>query len=116
MKRDSISFNLNNLPDRQEVELEGGTFELTLQQNELSGVLSIDIVSVDDDTHQILGEPLTYGVPLWYWAAYDWLPAERLVPMDEAGLESSVTIKNFQNPVYLLDDDSVYDGGGSDGA
>ncbi|WP_125545361.1 phage baseplate plug family protein [Levilactobacillus lindianensis] len=113
MKRDSIMFDLTSLPDRQEVEFENGVFELTLQKNELSQQLTIDMVAVDDETHKINGEPLTYGVPLWYWASYDWLPPERLVPMDEAGLQSSVTFGNFQKSVFLLDD-SLYEDGDSD--
>lgn len=114
-KRDSIIFNLNNLPDRREIEFENGVFILTLQYNDLSHVFTVDIVSLDDDSHQILGEPLTYGVPLWYWASYDWLPPERLVPMDEAGLQSSVTLGNFQKSVFLLDD-SLYEDGDENGS
>lgn len=115
MKRDSIEFDLNNLPDVREVELENGTFNLTLQVSDLTGCLSVDLVSVDDPSHQILGEPLTYGVPLWYWCHESWLPPERLIPMDEAGHESTCTIANLQDSVSLMDDDSVNESGDSDG-
>lgn len=115
-KRDSIEFDLNNLPDTIEVEFENGVFDLTLQRNKLSGQLTIDIVSVDDDSHAIFGEPITYGVPLWYWCSYDWIPVERLIPFDEAGLESTVTLSKLQNSVFILDDDSIWEGGDNDGA
>ncbi|WP_204120248.1 phage baseplate plug family protein [Levilactobacillus wangkuiensis] len=114
-KRDSIIFDLNNLPDRQEIEFENGVFDLTLQYNDTSHIFTIDMVSIDDETHQILGEPLTYGVPLWYWASYDWLPPERLVPMDEAGLQSSITLGNFQDSTFILDD-SLDEEGDDDGS
>lgn len=115
-KHDFLEFDLNNLPDPQEMELANGTFRLTLQWNELGQFFTIDIESLDDDTHKITGEPVTFGVPLWYWAAYDWLPPERLVPMDEAGLESTVTWGNFQKTVWIMDADSVWEGGEGNGS
>ncbi|GEO67301.1 phage baseplate plug family protein [Levilactobacillus spicheri] len=114
MKRDTIEFDLNNLPDCREIDLENGTFDLTLQKNDTSGVLSIDLESVDNPDHKIMGEPLTYGVPLWYWCHENWLPPERLVPLDESGQSSTCSIANLQDSVFLADDDSVYEDGDGD--
>lgn len=114
-KHDTIEFDLSSFPSRIQVDFENVSAELTLQYNELSQTFTVDYKDLNDDTHTIMGEPLTYGVPLWYWASYDWLPVERLVPMDESSLESSVTKANLQKTVFVMDQDSVYEGGDGNG-
>jgi hypothetical protein len=57
-----------------------------------------------DDNPLITGEKLVYGVPLWNINDAN-LPSERIVPLDEAGVESTVSIDNFQISVFLYFDD-----------
>lgn len=57
-----------------------------------------------DDTPLITGEKLVYGMPLWNINDAN-LPADRIVPFDEAGVENSVSIDNFQTSVFLYYDD-----------
>ena len=57
-----------------------------------------------DDTPLIMGEKLVYGMPLWNINDAD-LPSERIVPLDDAGVEDAVSIDNFQSSVFLYFDD-----------
>ncbi|VDG32888.1 hypothetical protein [Lactobacillus brevis] [Lactiplantibacillus mudanjiangensis] len=102
--RDEIPISADDIGQTFEIDLENGSYNVTLQYNEVAELFTVDLVSVDDDTHQILGEPLILDHPLWGWCPYPWLPPERLVPMDESGQETEINLDNLGQTVKLLDD------------
>lgn len=109
--RDYLKIDLTTKAQRFEIELGGKLYNMGFNYNQLTDSYTVDLF---DDRMKpiILGERLVYGMRLWAGINNDDLPLIDLIPFDESGLETAVTMGNLNKTVYLFIDDV---GGGADG-
>lgn len=102
--RDSIEVDLNNLPDRFDMDVENESYTFVFQYNDVSEQFTVDLL--DEENEPIVeGYPLVLDVPLFDGINNSKLPVWRIVPMDESDQEVELLPDNFQNTVKLLIDD-----------
>ncbi|MGP3640359.1 phage baseplate plug family protein [Lentilactobacillus hilgardii] len=101
--RDKLMVDMSDLPNYVILPIGTENFTIEFYYRERYDTLYFNLYD-SDDTPLIMGEKLVYGMPLWNINDAD-LPSERIVPLDEAGVEDAVSIDNFQSSVFLYFDD-----------
>lgn len=109
--RDYLKIDLTTKAQRFEIELGGRLYNMGINYNQLADSYTVDLF--DESMEPIvLGERLVYGMRLWGNIDDSQLPLIDLIPFDESGLETDVTMGNVNKTVYLFIDDV---GGGANG-
>ena len=101
--RDKLMVDMSDLPNYVILPIGTENFTIEFYYRERYDTLYFNLYD-SDDTPLIMGEKLVYGMPLWNINDAD-LPSERIVPLDDAGVEDAVSIDNFQSSVFLYFDD-----------
>lgn len=101
--RPHIDFDVDDLPETFEQDLDGTTYLFSLTYNEEGDFFVFSLL--EDDETPIVTEKLILNRPLFSSLPYDErLPATPLVPMDESGQAKRVSIDNFGITVFLCED------------
>ncbi|MGV0167215.1 phage baseplate plug family protein [Furfurilactobacillus sp. WILCCON 0119] len=90
-------------------------YYLALTHNETGHFYTIDLYDVSMNP-LVLGEKLVLNQPLFNEVIDERLPAITLVPLDEAGHETTITPENFGKTVFIYLDTLAYDPGDPDAA
>lgn len=101
--RDKLIVDMSDLPNYVILPIGTENFTIEFYYRERYDILYFNLYD-SDDTPLIMGEKLVYGMPLWNINDAN-LPSERIIPLDEAGVEDTVSIDNFQSSVFLYFDD-----------
>ena len=101
--RPYIDFDVDDLPETFEQDLDGTTYLISLTYND-EGDFFVFTLMEDDET-PIVSEKLILNQPLFQELPPDErLPTTPLVPMDESGQAKRVSIDNFMDTVFLCED------------
>lgn len=101
--RPYIDFDVDDLPETFEQDLDGTTYLISLTYND-EGDFFVFTLMEDDET-PIASEKLILNQPLFQELPPDErLPTTPLVPMDESGQAKRVSIDNFMDTVFLCED------------
>ena len=101
--RPYITFDVDDLPETFEQDLDGTTYLISLAYND-EGDFFVFTLMEDDET-PIVSEKLILNQPLFQALPPDQrLPTTPLVPMDESGQAKRVSIDNFMDTVFLCED------------
>lgn len=107
--RPHIDFDVDDLPETFEQDLDGTTYLISLTYND-EGDFFVFTLMEDDET-PIASEKLILNQPLFQELPPDErLPTTPLVPMDESGQAKRVSIDNFMDTVFLCEDVLPNDG------
>lgn len=101
--RDKLIVDTSDMPNYVILPIGTENFTIEFYYRERFDNLYFNLYD-SDDSPLITGEKIVYGVPLWNINDAN-LPSERIVPLDETGAESTVSIDNFQTSVFLYFDD-----------
>lgn len=88
------------VPYRFQIALGVEVFEFFIRYNELHDYFTFDLAKEDETL--ILGEKITYGVPLFSEVYDERFPAPVVIPLDESGKETDVTYDNLNRTVFLM--------------
>lgn len=99
-KDDRIEFDLTSLPEKREFEINGESFGLRLRYSNIGDCYYIDCYD-ENDVLLVAGERLVYGEQLFGTITDPRLPTTPMIPYDEQGNESEVTLANFQDTVFI---------------
>lgn len=99
-----VPIDKQNLPDRFEFPFGESNFILRVDYNKSQDFFTIDIFTIADEPI-VLGEVMRLNERLWADIIDERLPSIDLVPMDESGLEKTITFENFCKSVFLYLDD-----------
>lgn len=94
-----IPIEKTNIPYRFEIELAAELFELEIRYNDTYNFFTVDLFKGSETLVQ--GEKIVYGVPLFKNVRNLDFPIVEITPIDEAGIEHTVTYENFQETVFL---------------
>lgn len=112
MKKDRILITKELIPYSFNILLADELFIITVNYNEKHDFFT---VMLEKDGETICnGEPIIYGVPLFqdiYQSGK--YPAIDIIPIDESGNQNTITLKNFNETVFLTVDNS--ESGGDNG-
>lgn len=100
MKKDRILITKEMIPYFFNILLADELFTITVNYNEKYDLFTITLEK--DDEVICYGEPIIYGVPLFkdiYEAGK--YPSIDIIPIDESGVQNSVTFENFNEIVFL---------------
>ncbi|MFB6475779.1 hypothetical protein ACFCW7_23245 [Paenibacillus glucanolyticus] len=86
-------------PYRFEIVLGAEIFEFEIRYNERHDFFTVDLFK--DGETLVLGERLTYGIPLFRGVEDNRFPIIQLIPFDEAGKENRVSWDNLGKTVFL---------------
>lgn len=101
--RPHIDFDVDDLPETFEQDLDGTTYLVSLRYNDEGDFFVFSLM--EDDETPIASEKLILNQPLFENLPYGArLPATPLVPMDESGQAKRVSIDNFGITVFLCED------------
>ncbi|MEN2360151.1 phage baseplate plug family protein [Levilactobacillus brevis] len=107
--RPYIDFDVDDLPETFEQDLDGTTYLISLAYND-EGDFFVFTLMEDDET-PIVSEKLILNQPLFQELPPDErLPTTPLAPMDESGQAKRVSIDNFMDTVFLCEDVLPNDG------
>ncbi|MBT9677247.1 phage baseplate plug family protein [Levilactobacillus brevis] len=107
--RPYIDFDVDDLPETFEQDLDGTTYLISLTYND-EGDFFVFTLMEDDET-PIVSEKLILNQPLFQeFPPDERLPTTPLVPMDESGQAKRVSIDNFMDTVFLCEDVLQNDG------
>lgn len=102
--RDIIDIDKELLPYNYDIELAGEMFNLEIFYNETADLFT---VTLSKGTEVLCyNEPIIYGVELFsdlYRSGV--FPMISIVPLDQSGIENTVTYANFGVTVFLTIDD-----------
>lgn len=98
--RPYIPVDVENLPERFEFDFGNKTYILRFFFNSVGEFFSLDIFDINM-TPIVLGEKIVINKPLWQGVNNTDLPFETIIPMDESGKETEITIDNFGKTVFL---------------
>lgn len=103
MDKDRISIAKSLVPYTFEIMLGDEMFVLTINYNKKHDFFT---VGLEKDGETICeGEPIIYGVPLFKdFYQPSWCPALEIVPIDESGVQNTVTFENLGETVFLTVD------------
>ena len=104
--RDIIEVEKELLPYTFTITLAGEEFEMAMDYNKAADLFTCTLLK--DGEVVVFNEPLIYGVELFkdvYRAGY--FPALAIVPLDESGIENTITYENFGKTVFLTIDDQL---------
>lgn len=107
--RPYIDFDVDDLPETFEQDLDGTTYLISLTYNDEGDFFVLTLM--EDDETPIVSEKLILNQPLFQELPPDErLPTTPLVPMDESGQAKRVSIDNFMDTVFLCEDVLPNDG------
>ena len=104
--RDIIEIEKELLPYSFDVVLAGEEFNMAMDYNKAADLFTCTLSK--DGEVVVYNEPLVYGQELFadvYKA--NLFPALSIVPLDEAGIENTITYANFGKTVFLTIDDQL---------
>lgn len=106
--RDIIEIEKELLPYSFDIALAGEEYNMEIMYNKAAGLFTVTLRK--DDEVLVYNEPIVYGVEL-FKDVYksDLFPMLSIVPLDEAGIENTVTYENFGKTVFLTIDDEPDD-------
>lgn len=99
MNFEYIEIEKELIPYRFEIELGVELFEMEINYNLGHDFFTIDLYK--DEEVLVLGEKITYGVPLFEEVFDSRFPGPTIIPIDESGIEQRVTYENLNDTVFL---------------
>lgn len=106
-QNDYLDFKFDDLPQKFEHTFDDVTYTLRLYYNRWDDSFYLDVWD-ENDVELVYGEKLVYGEIIWGDINDQRLPLAQMVPLDEDGIESTVSALNFPNKVRLYFVDSEY--------
>lgn len=103
MQRDRILIKKDLIPYSFNISLGNELFKLTVNHNEKHDIFTIALEK--GEAMLCEGEPIIYGCPLFkdiYISGK--FPCVDIIPLDESGDQKTVTLKNFNETVFLIVD------------
>lgn len=106
--RDIIEIEKELLPYSFDIALAGEEYTMEIMYNKAADLFTVTLIKGEETL--VYNEPIIYGVEL-FKDVYrsDLFPMLSIVPLDEAGIETSVTYENFGETVFLTIDDEPED-------
>lgn len=101
--RDKLIIDTSDLPNYVVLPVGTENFTIEFDYRERYDNFYFNLYDADDNP-LITGEKLVYGVPLWNINDAN-LPSVTIIPLDETGVENTVSIDNFQVSVFLYFED-----------
>lgn len=107
--RDIIEIEKELIPYSFDIALAGEEFNLEIMYNKAADLFTCTLSK--DNEVLVHNEPIVYGVEMFADVYKSGLfPMIAIVPLDEAGIENTVTYENFGKTVFLtIDDEGVAD-------
>lgn len=99
MKYEYVPIEKENVPYRFEIELGTELFEWEVRYNHMHDFFTVDLYKNEEPL--VYGEKIVYGIPLFQDVYDQRFPAPTIVPIDEAGIENTVTFENLGKTVFL---------------
>lgn len=101
--RPYVPFDVDDLPETFEYQLDGTIYLVSLDYNDEGDFLVLSLMEADE-TPIVTNEKLILNQPLFTNLYDPRLPTTPLVPMDESGQATRVSIENFMDTVFLCED------------
>ena len=101
--RDIIEVEKELLPYNFDIALVGEVFNMEFMYNKAADLFTCTLSKGGNVL--VHNEPLIYGVELFKDVYNEHFPMLSIVPLDEAGNETSITYENFGKTVFLTIDD-----------
>lgn len=101
--RPYVPFDVDDLPETFEYQLDSTTYLVSLDYNDEGDFFVISLME-NDETPIVTNEKLILNQPLFKNLYDPRLPTTPLVPMDESGQATRVSIENFMETVFLCED------------
>ena len=105
--RDIIEVDKELLPYSFDITLAGDEYNMEFMYNSEADLFTCTLSK--DDEVLVYNEPIIYGVEMFSDVYNELFPMLSIVPLDEAGNETSVTYDNFGKTVFLTIDDEPDD-------
>ena len=99
MNFEYIEIEKELIPYRFEIELGVELFEMEINYNLVHDFFTVNLYK--DDEVLVLGEKVTYGVPVFEEVYDSRFPGPTIIPIDESGIEQRVTYENLNETVFL---------------
>ncbi|MGF7436329.1 phage baseplate plug family protein [Lentilactobacillus senioris] len=109
--RPYIPVEPNEFPEIINFHFDDGLFLLGFNYNDQYDSFTVDLYNADGE-ELIMGEPVILNKPLWSDYSDISLPTEPVIPMDEADIETDVSIDNLGITVQFYLDILDYDKNG----
>lgn len=107
--RPYIPIDPAEFPEIIDFELSGRLYSLGFNYYDQYDSFTVDLYDADGE-ELAMGEPVVLDKPLWSTLHDERLPTESIIPMDEADIETEVSIDNLGITVQfyldILDEDS----------
>lgn len=95
---------INDHPIQFDIDLSGKTYSMVFSYNSYADCYYCSLYDAYD-VPLVMSEKLVYGMPLFETITDPRLPLERLIPLDESGIQSDVNKETFGTTVFLVYDD-----------
>lgn len=105
MPNEYIPIEKDLIPYRFDIELGSDLFLMEIQYNDTHDFFTLDLYKNDEVL--VYGEKIVYGVSLFTDPYDSRFPAPTIVPLDESGIESTVTYENLNETVFLYIDNEA---------